>query len=274
MPTHPAAPAPAPQAPKRARNVLGLIALIAAALGFIFACIPGAVIVGWILLPISFILGIVAVFLRGKSKWEAITAICLSIVGTIVGVIVFVVAMANIVSDSFDESFSEGDTVVTDPSTDGSESESSESEDAESTPAEGSRENPLPFDATFENDSWAFEFTSFTPDANQIVVDGNPYNDAPGEGEIYVMAEAKATYLGDDEGSTFEVNIDYVTADGNVVSTWDNIVAGVEPEFGSESMYNGASDEGKLVFLVPDSVDGLLRVEAGMFADAVFFELP
>lgn len=39
--------------------------MIIAIVGFIFACIPGALIVGWLLLPIAFILGIVAVFLKG-----------------------------------------------------------------------------------------------------------------------------------------------------------------------------------------------------------------
>ena len=75
--------------PKKPLNVLGLIALITAALGFIFACIPGALIVGWILLPIAFVLALVSLFLKDKPKWMGITALILSIVGTIVGFAVF-----------------------------------------------------------------------------------------------------------------------------------------------------------------------------------------
>ena len=92
--------APAPESAGAKPHVLGFIALAVAVVGFIFACIPGALIVGWILLPIAFILSIVALFLKGK-KWPAIAALITSIVGTIVGVIVF----ATVVTTSFEEAF-------------------------------------------------------------------------------------------------------------------------------------------------------------------------
>ena len=91
--------APAPGS-DRTPHVLGIIALVVAAIGFIFACIPFVPIVGWILLPTAFVLSIVALFLKG-AKWPAITGLALSIVGTIIGVIVFV----TIVSASFTEAF-------------------------------------------------------------------------------------------------------------------------------------------------------------------------
>lgn len=93
----------APEPEKKPRNVLGIVALALAAVGFIFACIPGALIVGWILLPIAFILGIVALFQKGKPKWQGVTAIIVSVVGTIIGVIVFLVVAATAFSDAFDD---------------------------------------------------------------------------------------------------------------------------------------------------------------------------
>ena len=94
--------------PKKPLNVLGLIALITAALGFIFACIPGALIVGWILLPIAFVLALVSLFLKDKPKWMGITALILSIVGTIVGFAVFF----SVVATSVDKAIGSGDTKV------------------------------------------------------------------------------------------------------------------------------------------------------------------
>ncbi|MFT4219886.1 MAG: DUF5067 domain-containing protein [Microbacterium sp.] len=97
----PVAPAPpAPPAAKAKPHVLGIVALIVAAIGFIFACIPGALIVGWILLPIAFVLAIVAFFLKG-SKWPAITALIVAVVGTIVGFVVFFALVANAASEAF-----------------------------------------------------------------------------------------------------------------------------------------------------------------------------
>ncbi|MGR0319487.1 DUF2510 domain-containing protein [Agromyces sp. ZXT2-3] len=71
-------------------NVLGIIALVVAAVGFVFACIPFVQVVGFILLPIAFVLAIVALFMKGR-KWPAITGLVVSVVGGIVGAVVFAV---------------------------------------------------------------------------------------------------------------------------------------------------------------------------------------
>lgn len=99
--------APAAAAEKKPRNILGIVALAVAAVGFIFACIPGALIVGWVLLPIGFILGIIALLQKDKPKWQGLTAIIVSVVGTIIGVIVFVALAAGAVSDAIDDTVTE-----------------------------------------------------------------------------------------------------------------------------------------------------------------------
>jgi glycopeptide antibiotics resistance protein len=88
--------------PKRT-NGLGIAAFIVAIVGFIFACMPGALIIGWVLLPIGFILGLVAIFLKGKVKWQAVSAVIISVVGTIVGFVVFFVAVGNAIGDAVEE---------------------------------------------------------------------------------------------------------------------------------------------------------------------------
>ena len=92
-------------------HVLAIVALVVAAVGFIFACIPGVFIVGWVLLPIAFILSIVAFFLKG-AKWPAITALALSVVGTIVGVVILVV----LVSGAFNQAVEEFDDAIAEAS--------------------------------------------------------------------------------------------------------------------------------------------------------------
>ena len=249
------------------RNILGIIALIVAGLGFVFACIPGALIIGWILLPIGFILGLVAVFLRDKKKWQAITAIIVAIVGTIVGFIVFFA----VVAVSFNDAFNDGGTSI------GSESstvEESEAPAEEATAAEGTLENPVPFGTPISNDDWDVTLTAFTPDANSAVAEGNQFNQAPEAGQVYVIVEVSATYKGTGEGTTSLVQVDYVD-DATVVSSWDSLVVGVEPRFGQASLLNGGTDAGKLVFLVPAPADGLIRVQPGTFnGDEVYFSLP
>ncbi|MFC5788795.1 DUF2510 domain-containing protein [Agromyces tardus] len=78
--------------PPAKTNVLGIVALAVAGVGFILAVIPFTFFVGAVLLPIALILAIIALFLPGR-KWPAITALILAIVGGIVGTIVFVVVI-------------------------------------------------------------------------------------------------------------------------------------------------------------------------------------
>lgn len=78
----------APRATKP--SIIGLIALGAAVLGTILACIPATIIIGWVLLPIAFILSIIAFFIKGK-KWAPIAAVSVSVVGTIIAIIVAII---------------------------------------------------------------------------------------------------------------------------------------------------------------------------------------
>ncbi len=92
--TMPGAPGRPPEPGKV--NVLGVVALVIAAVGFVLACIPFVQVVGFILLPIAFVLAIVALFLRG-GKWPAITGLIVSVLGAIVGAVVFAVVTIGVV---------------------------------------------------------------------------------------------------------------------------------------------------------------------------------
>src|SRR5690625_1071217 len=92
---------PPPAQPQK--NTIGRIAMIIAIVGFIFACIPGALIIGWVLLPIAFILAIVGLTRTGQKKGTSIAALILSIVGTIVGFVVFLTVVTDAVDDAFSD---------------------------------------------------------------------------------------------------------------------------------------------------------------------------
>ena len=82
----------APAAPVAVQgNPLGITGFVLAIVGAIFACVPPLFLFGWILLPASFVIGVVAAALAGRRKWAGITAIVVSIVGTIAGITAFVI---------------------------------------------------------------------------------------------------------------------------------------------------------------------------------------
>jgi len=145
---NPPAAAPSPQLPPpvppvgappvaKKNNTLALIAMIVAIVGFIFACIPGALIVGWILLPIAFVLSIVSLFLKGDRKWMGIVGLIVAVVGTIVGFIVFFAVVAT----SFNDAFGGGETAISQPADQDSDADSATaSEPADDEPADTRQE--------------------------------------------------------------------------------------------------------------------------------------
>lgn len=250
-------------------NAVGLIALVIAALGFIFACVPGALIIGWVLLPIAFVLSLVSLFLQGKSKWMGITALVLSVVGTLVGVLVFIF----LVGSAFDDAFSGDDPTVTQPgdstSADGAQAAGS---------AAGTRANPYPVGSTIESGDWRVVVNSVEPDANASAQAENPYNDAPASGKQYMMVNYSVTYLGKDPdgqaalGSTMA----YVTPEGNTINSFDKAVVAPDAFDPSSTLYEGATETGNVVFEVPSSNadKGVLAVQTDLLGgDKVFVAL-
>lgn len=253
--------------PKKARNVLGIIALIVSAVGFLFACIPGALIVGWVLLPIGFVLGIVAVCLSGKVKWQAITAIIVSVVGTIVGMIVFFAVVAS----SFSNAFGGTDVEVSDDAPAVVE-EDGESGGDEAAAEVGTRENPAALGATITGDEWTVVINSVLPDATKAVLKESSYMEEPDAGHTYLQYNYTVTYTGDDaEGSMPAfVSIEYVSADGVTFDGLDKLIVGPDEMDVMSTLYNGATVTGNGYLQVPEPADGVLAVSAGMLADTVF----
>lgn len=259
-------PAP-PVAPKKQLNVLGLIALITAVLGFIFACVPGALIIGWVLLPIAFILAIVSLFLKDKAKWMGIAALITSVVGTIVGFIVFTAVVAT----SFDNAFGSGDTTVVAPS---NEAGATTGAQTNTNAGAGTRENPYPIGSVIESDEWRVVVNSVTLAATDAVVAANSFNDPPAAGSEYILVNYSVTYKGDDpNGQTpMFVSVDYVTADGTTVDGTKKMVVAPDSINNLSTLYKGGTATGNDAFEVPSATagDGVLAIRAGMLSDKVF----
>ncbi|MBF6290184.1 DUF4352 domain-containing protein [Nocardia cyriacigeorgica] len=265
----PAGPYPGPSpAPRKERNTLGLIAVITAVIGFLFACIPGALIVGWVLLPIAFILGIVGVCQSGKTKGTSIAAIIISVVGTVVGFVVFFA----VVSDAFDDAFDTSDVSVATPAAPGQATESGAADQDTSTD-QGTRANPYPLGSVITDGDWQVTVNSVTLNANDAVAAENPFNDPPPPGSQYLLANVTITYIGSDpQGDTPFATISYVTADGNTVNSYDSNAVAPDALDTNSPLFEGASTTGNVEFIVPSAsaAQGTLAVEPALLSDKVF----
>ena len=77
---------------------------------------------------------------------------------------------------------------------------------------ENSLQSPLPVGAVGQVGDWAIRVVSITPDATEIVMAENQFNDPPSEGHQFFMVSIEATYTGD-ASSTFWVD-NYLNAVG------------------------------------------------------------
>ena len=263
----------APAAPKQKNHTLGIVALVTAVAGFVFACIPGALIVGWILLPIAFVLSIVALCMKGK-KLFGILAMVLSVVGTIVGFIVFFTVVAGAVDEAFggsevstvDSAIENEDIAI--------EEEAAEPVDEPAGPVEGSRENPFPLGTIVSNEEWEVSVNSVELGATEAVLAENVLNATPDEGDEYILVNVSAAYVGGGTGTpAVDLGFDYVTVDGVKVGTLETFAVAPDAFDSLTELYPGGTITGNQVFAVPSATagEGTVAVRIGMFGDEVFF---
>ncbi|MFA5711634.1 hypothetical protein [Mycolicibacterium sp.] len=242
--------APVPQ-----RNTVGLIGLIVGIVGFVFACIPGALIVGWVLLPIAFILGIVGMFQAGKSKTTSIAAVIVSIIGVVVGVVVF----ATVVSDAVDDAFSSSNLEPPASTADG--------DPAADQP--GTRENPLTIGQPVTSDDWSIQLGP-PREAGAEVQAENQFNDPPGAGMQFWVVPVTATYTGESTGQpAFDISVKFVGADNRTYDDSCGVIPSPLADVGE--LYAGGVAEGNVCVAVPAGADGLWTLTAGLLGKPMFF---
>lgn len=252
----------ATQAPSKQRNALGIIGFVCALLGVLFSCIPGWLILGWILLPISFILGLVGLFLKGPKKL-AISAIIISVIGTVIAAMVLVF----VVGKAFDETFDK-DTAVSDPVQDSNEA-SLGADDAGVT-----RSNPLPIGTTVESGDWAITLNGVDLNADGVVMAENPFNEPAGEGRTYILANLTVAYKGSNpQGETPTAIVEYVSVDGQTFHSFDAPVVVPDELDTLTTLYEGGSETGNVAFSVPaeSAGAGVFAISPEVFSEKKFF---
>lgn len=207
------------------------------------------------MLPLAFILGVIALFFPQRRKGQAIAAVIISIIGTVVAVIVFMF----VVGDSFNKAFNE-ETTVSNSGTDSSKQGAS-------------RETPLPLGSTLETKDWAVTINSVDLNATEAVMAENQFNEAPTADQTYILVNATIKFKGDEaSGSTPMSSIQYVTAEGNSISSGDNLAVAPESLDTLSTLYKDASVTGNMVFAVPaaSAAQGVLAVRPDMFSEKKF----
>ncbi|RUQ98186.1 DUF4352 domain-containing protein [Labedella endophytica] len=96
-PTQPATPTP------KAKNTIGLIALIVAIVAFVFAVIPPTSFIAWLPAVVAIVLAIIGLTRKDQKKGTSIAAIVIAPVAWIIAIIVALTATLFAVGDAIDE---------------------------------------------------------------------------------------------------------------------------------------------------------------------------
>lgn len=256
------------------KNTLGLIALIVGVVGFIFGVIPGTLIVGWILLPIAFILGIVGVALSGKKKATSIAAIIVSVVGAVVSAIVFIAVVAGSIEEAFeDDDLDPVESLEADDANEPDDADPDDTEETEDTAgtAEGTRDNPVPFGESVSSEEWTIKVDE-PHEATDEVLAENELNDEPEDGMEFWILPVEATYTGDDKGHAWlDLTFKFVSDEGQSYNTYEPGCGPIPDDLDDvDEIYEGATAKGNVCVQTPEGAEGTWTVET-FLGDSVFF---
>lgn len=124
----------------------------------------------------------------------------------------------------------------------------------------GTRENPVPMGSSVSfGDGWVVTVLSVVPDATDLILQENIYNDQPSAGNQFFLARVRVDYEG--EGSdTFSgsYRLRAVGPSGVGYSTFQNSAGVIPDELPSSEVFTGGSIEGNIAWQIKSSDAGSL----------------
>jgi hypothetical protein len=247
---------PAPQPtyqqplPTKSGNGLGLAALIVGGIALVGSFIPFLNYATGVIAIIGLVLGIIALFLKGRSKGLAIAGTIVSFLAMILSIILAIVYTSAFI-------VSVDDAVSVDPPAiieEGEAAPAPESQGDESTSAEGTRESPVPFGSTvtistFEGPVWEVVANAPTLAATDQIKAANAFNADPAPGNQYAILPVSATYLGEESGRPFDLAFTYVSPAGH---SYDGAFVVMDGQLSEvDELFAGATGTGNVIIEIP-----------------------
>lgn len=270
----PQGPPPAPGGPRR-RNTLGIIALIVAVIGFVLAGLPVlslvsvvvtgfVLIIGWILLGVAFVLGLISLFLKGRRKGMGIAAMIVSVLGGILSVVLLValfvfVGMPDIPNQDTPPQVDSGNGAPTD----------SDDDDDRADPEDLEADAVAAIGETVETGDWRIRIDAYQPDGDTTVAGAFGANADAVPGSHYEIVTYALEYIGDDRGLVLFVTVELLTASGEVIDSPSGLVR-LRDHMEIDPLDPGQTRTGSLPYQVPDGENVMIRVEVSGPSDDEF----
>lgn len=239
---------PPSQRPSRG-NPLGLASLIVGILATLGAFIPVVNLGSGIVAIVGLVLGIVALFLAGRSKPVAVAGVVVSLVGLVLSI-----ALSTAYLGSFFDAVESGGVGV------GSSGDGTADQPADTSTGElGTRDNPYPIGSTIsftQSGQPFYDITVGAPtlDANAIVAAENQFNEAAPAGQQYALLPLTVTYTGAETGTPgFDISTTFVAADGTTYEPSDVTAVGPSELYSINELYPGGTGTGNVIIAIPSA---------------------
>jgi hypothetical protein len=256
---YPAAPyAPGTISAKRGPDVLALSALIIGGLALLGSFIPVVNYFTGFFAFVGLVLGVIAIFLKGRRKTLAIVASGVSLLALILS-IVFSITYSRVIFegiDSLESNYPTSTSVPVEPDDDPAGEPATGVQGAPSAGDVGSRENPAPLGSSIElaqlgEPTWQVTVGAPTLNADAAVAAENSFSDTARAGTSFALLPITATYLGAETAFAASVQVGFEAADGTMYNEHDVIAVAPGAIDSISELDPGASVSGNVAIAIP-----------------------
>jgi len=185
---------------------------------------------------------------------------CLGVGTAIIAVIVVVAVIASLGGGDDDKP-----TVVSTPTGTAETASTGGSTDS----ALGTKSNPAPIGTALQARGWVVKVEEVVPNATDLVLAENQFNEPPAEGRQFFMARLSVQYVGNEEPRTPALDLSFSVfgSRGGEYTDYDESCGVIPNKLDTfKELYNGGTITGNLCWSVPSDEVGtlLLRVRIGV----------
>lgn len=255
---YPAAPyAPGTIRPKTGPGGLALSSLIIGGMALLGSFIPFLNYITGFFAFIALVLGVIAIFLKGRKKTLPIVASSVSLLALILSIVLSLVYTGLFVDSVNDSLETDYPSATSEPVVPGDDAATGD-QGAPAAGELGSKENPVPLGSSVEltqfgNPAWSVTLQAPTLNADAAIEAENSFNDKAPPGTSYALLPVTVTYNGDENGYPSLVLLSFEAADGTTYEQYDAIVIAPDALDPVTEVPLGGSASGNVALAIPTS---------------------
>ncbi|KQO10191.1 hypothetical protein ASF06_08325 [Agreia sp. Leaf244] len=204
---------------------------------------------------VGLVLGVIAIFLKGRKKTLAIVGSAVSLLALILSIVLSIV-YTGLFFDSVDEAIQSNSPSVTSEPVEPGDDTSTGEQGAPLAGDVGSRENPAPLGSSVAlsqlgEPTWQVTVNTPTLNADAAVAAENSFSDTAPAGTSFALLPITTTYVGSETGYPAYVQVGFEAADGTMYNQYDAIAIAPGGIDAVAELAPGASASGNIAVAIP-----------------------